>query len=180
VPPASEHDLGSALVDLWPQFLSFALSFLVIGLFWFGHHRMFRYIARFDLRLLWLNLGLLFCIAFLPFPTALLGEHEGERVAVLLYAGSMTVTGLASASLWRYASDGRRLLAEEVDEGLSRYLLQRSLVVPAAFLPSLAVAFASARAAEVLWLVMPGGTRAGRRSPRRGGSTRCCADRSRP
>jgi hypothetical protein len=53
------------------------------------------------------------------------------------------MTGLASASLWRYASGGGRLLAEGLDERLTRYLLQRSLVVPIAFALSIAAALAS-------------------------------------
>ena len=153
VPTRSDGDLASALADLWPQFLSFLLSFLVVGLFWIGHHRMFGYVARSDSRLLWLNLALLLCIAFLPFPTALLGEHEGDRVAVLFYASAMTATGLASASLWRYASAGGRLLASDADEAIVRYLSRRSVVVPLSFLPSLPVAFVSARAAEALWFL---------------------------
>jgi uncharacterized membrane protein len=153
VPRTVESDLSRALGDLWPQFLSFALSFVVIGLFWVGHHRLFRYIVRFDDRLLWLNLALLLCIAFLPFPTALVGEHEGNRVAVVFYACSMAVTGAASASVWRYASHRRRLLEHTVDERQIRYLFHRALVVPTAFLTSVAVALGSPRAAEALWLL---------------------------
>jgi hypothetical protein len=97
-PGTAEHDVAGALVDLVPQFLSFALSFFVIGQFWAAHHRMFRYISRFDLPLVWINLGLLFCIAFLPFPTELLGLHDTERVAVIFYTVAVFVTGMASAA----------------------------------------------------------------------------------
>ena len=68
--PAASEDVGEALLDRWPQFLSFILSFFVIGIFWMAHHRIFRYVARMDQGLLWLNLLFLMCIAFLPYPTA--------------------------------------------------------------------------------------------------------------
>jgi len=54
------------------RIISFAISFLVIGLFWMGHHRLFRYIAALDRRLIFINLLFLGTIAFLPYPTALL------------------------------------------------------------------------------------------------------------
>ena len=77
--PAATEDVGDALLDRWPQMLSFVLSFLVIGIFWMAHHRIFRYVANLDQRLIWLNLLFLMCVAFLPFPTAVLGDHDNSR-----------------------------------------------------------------------------------------------------
>ena len=84
--PAANEDVGAALLDRWPQFLSFILSFFVIGIFWIAHHRIFRYVARVDQRLLWLNLLFLMCIAFMPYPTAVLGEHDRTRASIIFYA----------------------------------------------------------------------------------------------
>jgi uncharacterized membrane protein len=154
VPAASEHDVGSALADRWPQFTSFGLSFLVIGLFWSRHHLMFRYIVKSDDVLLWLNLGLLLCIAFMPYPTPLVGEHSHDRAAAILYAGTMTTTSLAAAALWGYASYGGRLLVDGMDERVIRYFRHRTFVVPLAFASSLLVALGSVRAAELLWMLV--------------------------
>ena len=73
IPEATEN-VGDALLDRWPQMLSYVLSFLVIGVFWMAHHRIFRYVATIDQRLIWLNLLFLMCVAFIPFPTAVLGD----------------------------------------------------------------------------------------------------------
>jgi hypothetical protein len=70
-----------------------------------------------------------------------------------VYGGAMAVTGLVLSSVWRYASGGRRLIADDVDPPLVRYILHRSVVVPLAFAPSLAVALVSPRGAELLWLL---------------------------
>jgi uncharacterized membrane protein len=148
--PTGAEDVGAALLDRWPQFLSFVLSFLVIGIFWVAHHRMFGYIARVDTRLLWINLFLLMCVAFLPFPTAVLGDHDNTRASVVFYAGSMTLVGLASASVWRYASRAG-LLDDRADDRIVQYFSLRSVVVPASFLASIPFAFVDTRAAEALW-----------------------------
>src|SRR5215469_16375933 len=75
--PATAGDgrLSRALLALWPRYLAYLLSFLVIARFWVIHHQAFRLIARFDTALVWLNLLLLLFVAFLPFPTSVLGQH---------------------------------------------------------------------------------------------------------
>ena len=63
---------GNQLYESRDKILSFVISFLVIGLFWMGHHRLFRYITALDRPVIFLNLLFLGAIAFLPYPTALL------------------------------------------------------------------------------------------------------------
>ena len=63
---------ATSFMSLDDKILSFVISFLVIGLFWMGHHRLFRYITALDRPVIFLNLLFLGAIAFLPYPTALL------------------------------------------------------------------------------------------------------------
>lgn len=67
--------LAQSLKDLAPQFLGYLIGFLVIAAYWMTHHRVFRYIRRYESRLIWLNVLLLLCIAFLPFPTSLISRY---------------------------------------------------------------------------------------------------------
>jgi uncharacterized membrane protein len=62
-------DFGPVLREDISSIIGFAISFGVIGIFWVGHHSIFRYINAFDRRLILLNLFFLGIIAFLPFPT---------------------------------------------------------------------------------------------------------------
>jgi uncharacterized membrane protein len=94
------HELGR----LGPKFFSFGLSFWVIGRLWISHHVTFQYLRRWDMPMLWINLFWLACIVFLPFPTAVLGNHIALPGAARLYAATVTVTGLASTLLWWYAT----------------------------------------------------------------------------
>jgi TMEM175 potassium channel family protein len=52
---------------------------------------MFRAIRNYDRGLIWLNSLVLMCIAFLPFPTSLLGEYGDQQLVVAIYTGSLTV-----------------------------------------------------------------------------------------
>jgi uncharacterized membrane protein len=83
-----------ALADLMPSFFAFALSFLVIGRFWMGHHERFRSLRHYDPRLMWPNMLYLMAIAFMPFATAFLGRNLGHFVPALFYNTSMLVLSL--------------------------------------------------------------------------------------
>ena len=128
VPEATGDELGEDLVRLLPAFGSYALSFAVTALFWLGHRRSFAYIDRIDDRLLALNMLLLFVVAFLPFPSALMGEHGDEPVAAAFYGGWLTLLGGCSALLFWHAT-ARGLVTNDLDTRQRRYLLMRPTVV---------------------------------------------------
>ena len=112
VPGELEGSLGRELLDIWPQYAGYAVSFVTIGIMWVNHHRLIRQIERVDERFLFLNLGLLACIAFVPFPTRVLAEYvqtENARAAALLYGITLTVTAVFFNAVWLYASRRGRL-----------------------------------------------------------------------
>jgi len=150
--PAATEDVGAALLDRWPQILSFILSFLVIGIFWRAHHRIFRYIAGVDELLITINLLFLMCVAFLPFPTAVLGNHDSSRASVVFYAASIGATGAVLAATWQYVVHAG-LLNDRADPRVVRYITRRSLVTPLCFLGSIPFAFINPRLATFLWFV---------------------------
>jgi len=68
-------ELPGELLSLWPRYLGYFLSFVSISVFWMIHHAIFRPIRAYDRTLLYLNFLFLMVVAFVPFPTALLGEY---------------------------------------------------------------------------------------------------------
>ncbi|HEY6380101.1 MAG TPA: TMEM175 family protein [Candidatus Dormibacteraeota bacterium] len=92
VPAIRPGDLGSALLKLWPAYVSFLASFLYIAVIWLNHHAAFRRIRSVDRLLIWANMGVLLGAVVLPFPTAVLanafgaGNRTDEQAAVALYA----------------------------------------------------------------------------------------------
>ena len=154
--PATTSDLPKALLKLWPQYLAYVLSFVVIARFWVTHHLAFRLIARYDAVLVWLNLVLLMFVAFLPFPTAVLGEHNGSPAAAVLYGAAVVLAGAASAAYWWYASGRGGLLRPDVGAARVRAIRARGLSGPVFFALTLPIAAFVPYAAEILWfLVFP-------------------------
>jgi uncharacterized membrane protein len=154
IPGGSSDSLGDQLVHIWPQYLAYAISFVTIGIMWVNHHRLIRQMGRIDEPFLFLNLGLLACVAFVPFPTRILAEFvrtDDGRAAALLYGITLTTTAVFFISVWLYASRGGRLLHANADprmvSGITRSYLPGVPMYAAATL----VAFASAEASAALF-----------------------------
>lgn len=88
-------ELPRRLLELWPRFLSFFISFWIVGVYWRAHHRTFRYIKRYDRGLLVINLWFLMWVVLMPFSGSLLGEYGGEQISVVLYDSHMIVAGVS-------------------------------------------------------------------------------------
>jgi uncharacterized membrane protein len=148
--------LVTALLELWPSYLAYLISFLTIAVMWVNHHNMFRLIRRTDNALLFLNSLLLMFITFLNFSTALLADyikHPELQVAALVYTGTMVVLAGLWNLLWRYVTAHRHLLASNVDPALIQTINRRyrsSILYVIAFL----LVFVSPAAGIALVLAM--------------------------
>ena len=150
---APHGDLGTFLVDLWPAYLAYAVSFLTIGIMWVNHHLLFDNFASVDRPLLLLNILLLMLIAFVPFPTRIAAEFARSEVdrrnAALLYGITMTATAIVFFALWMYGS--HRLLRADADpvvvSGITRSYLPGTPLYASATL----LAFVSSIASLVMF-----------------------------
>jgi uncharacterized membrane protein len=128
VPPESAPGgLGNALVDLWPSYLAFLVSFATIGVMWLNHHRLFTLINKVDDGLIGLNLLLLLGVTWVPFPTALLAEHllgPDQHIAAVVYAGTGFGLALVFNGLWRHVVRHRQVVDHlDVDAITRQYAL---------------------------------------------------------
>jgi len=147
--------LPEALLRLWPSFLAYVISFLQIGVIWANHHNRFRFIERSDHVLLFLNILFLMCVAFIPFPTALLAEYldgtAAEReTAGVIYAGTLAVTAVFFTVLWLYAAVNRRLVNRNLEPHLLRTMTRRYLLGTVAYLLVFLLAFVNVAASLAL------------------------------
>ncbi len=151
----SVSELVPRLGELWPKLLSYTLSFVLVGIYWVAHHNTFHYIQRSDRNLLWLNILLLMCIVFLPFPTALLGQYPEQRVSIIIYAGTLVITGLVLQLLWWYATSGRRLVDSNIDPRLVQWATRRNLMAPLLYLLAIGISVFSVPSSLVLFILVP-------------------------
>jgi uncharacterized membrane protein len=98
--PGQVGQLGTKLLDQLASYVSYLISFTVISIYWYSHHRLFRYVRRWDFWLIALNLGALLFIAVMPFPTAIMGRYGDQTVAVVIYAAILGSAGLFIWLMW--------------------------------------------------------------------------------
>jgi uncharacterized membrane protein len=148
---ADGHDLAVALWSLLPRFLGFLVSFVVVGSFWMSHHRMFRLVRGTDGTLLLVNLLFLLFVAFIPFPTAILGRYVFIPEAEALYAGWVAAAGFAKLGVWLY-SVRRRLVADGIDAAGVRLTTVQNTIPACLFAASIPLAWVHWIAPIVVWV----------------------------
>jgi uncharacterized membrane protein len=161
----SIHDLAEALDDLSGAFASFFISFAVIGRYWLAHHQFISLLKAMDPAFIGLNLVYLAFIAFLPFPTALLGEYFSNPLSIVIYAVSVAVASGMEVVLFRHAYRAD-LLRRQIPAEVYRFGVIASLSPVAFFLVSIPFAFLSTTLAVCIWfLTAPFGILAERWAP---------------
>jgi uncharacterized membrane protein len=149
------HDLPPIVKGLGPYLLSYVLSFAMIGVYWVGHHNIFHHIRRSNRVLLWLNLLFLMCVAFLPYPAALLGRYPHERIPLIVYGLTLICTGLSLQLLWWYAAVWAKLIPAKPSRFLIRQASFKILAVPAISLLSIGISFINPMASVWIYLMVP-------------------------
>jgi uncharacterized membrane protein len=97
VPPPGSGELGHELLQEWPSYVAYIITFITIGIIWINHHAAFSRLRSVDHSILMWNLLLLLTVSVLPFTTALMAaylkEGSGERLAAGIYGASFLVMG---------------------------------------------------------------------------------------
>jgi uncharacterized membrane protein len=147
-------ELPGVLLSLWSKYLGYILSFVVISTFWIIHHSIFRPIRAYDRNLLYINFLFLMFVAFVPFPTSLLGEYGNHQLPVAVYAATLAVGRLLLTTIEWYSVRHDRLLDEAQDPATVRFLLIRGLTVPAIYLLTIVISIFSVQAAIWSWVIL--------------------------
>ena len=154
VAPA-QPDLSRTLLDQWPAYAAYLVSFLTIGIIWVNHHTLLEHITRVDRRFLYLNLLLLLSVAVVPFPTSVVGEYikdaRGATPALVLYGLVALLIAVAFALIFFYATADGRLVR---DRDAGRRIRSEGRLFPiglVAYSAGIALAFASPIASLVVY-----------------------------
>ena len=155
LPTELTTELPRQVLHLWPQLLSYMMSFVIVGIYWVAHHVMFHHIKRSDRVLLWLNIAFLMFIAFIPFPTGLISRYGAVQTAVVVYAGTLTVTGVLLETLWWYATRGHYLVEKDLADRVVRLGTIKTIIAPCVYALSIAVSFLSPKLCIIFFVAVP-------------------------
>lgn len=148
-------ELKTALINLWPQIISYIVSFMVLAVFWIGHHNQFTSIKFSDRTFLWINIFFLMSVAFIPFSTALFGDYNNQHLAILIYGGNLIITGIFLYWHWWYATKNHRLVAADLDHKIIAIAKFRILIGIIFYMVAIAVSFVSIKTSIVMFVILP-------------------------
>ena len=143
--------VSDALSKDYRAFFGYVETFLIIGIWWVNHHRVFRFVERYDSTLLWLNLVFLLTVAVAPFVVGLFLQYPETSAALFLFSLEMALSGFLLAGIWAYAGH-RGLLSSEADPVIRKYLRTRGWVIPSFFLAGALIAPVLPLAVQFVWV----------------------------
>ncbi len=148
----NETAMTGALLSLWPQYLVYAVTFATVGIMWFNHYALFHGARYVSYSTLIANLALLMLVAFLPFPTMLLGEHGLLSSLVFFYSLIMVLISICFGVLYFVTK-----LGPEEPVTLGGYIRSRTAwntVGPVAYAAAALLAFLSPLSSVILIAVL--------------------------
>jgi uncharacterized membrane protein len=146
-----------ALLELWPVFLSYVLSFIYVGIYWNNHHHFFQLTPEVNGAILWANLHLLFWLSLVPFATSWVGENGFAAGPAAAYGAVLLMCAIAFFIMERVivaaqGADSPLKQAVGIDlKGKLSPILYLSGVALAFFAPAISYALYALVAA--MWLV---------------------------
>lgn len=136
---ATPRDFLISLARLIPNFIGYFFSFLVIGAYWVGHHKVYGMIVDWNYGLIWRNVFFLMTIAFMPFASAFFSEYFTELVPLVVYALTFSLAGILEIVQFRYAFRHGLMDPEAKAEDVS-HIAWRMSVLPVAGLTAIVIA----------------------------------------
>jgi len=148
-------DLSQLLAGQWPKFFNYALSFLLLAIFWIVHHQQFHVIRRTDRRHVWINIGILMFVALMPFSTDVAGDYSRETLAELLFSANLMILGLLFLLNWVYACWHHRLVDPDLDRETIVRGIRRSSITPVVAAVSMVLSLFLPRWGLTVYMLIP-------------------------
>jgi uncharacterized membrane protein len=136
----SERELAAALCSMGPQWLTYGMSFLTLGIFWAGQQTQLNHIGEGTRDLTWIHLGFLFSITLMPLSTRLLAEFIEYRLALGLYWLNIFAPGVMLYWSWAYATHAG-LIKQDTPEEVRGSICRRILIAQSLYAMGAALCF---------------------------------------
>ncbi|MDD1727937.1 MAG: DUF1211 domain-containing protein, partial [Methanospirillum sp.] len=150
----NSFQLSNDLIQEIPRFLYFLLTFLITWAYWVKHHRVFRFIRRYDDVLIRLNMFFLLFILLMPFITKVINEHSGIQIAVIIAALGYAAPGYLASIMWHYASTNYRLIDTKIPHDYIKNTIIENYISPILFTVSILFSFINPAYTMYSWFLL--------------------------
>ena len=132
-------DFLSAMKMIGSDFLCYVISFVVLGIMWYGHRMMFEYIGRTNRYFIFLGVLFYMVVCLVPFSTRMLAHETLKWYAILIYAINLSLCNLSLYAQWTYGINKPSLLERELPNEVRKEARVLFLISPVVY--SIAIAF---------------------------------------
>lgn len=148
--------LLSALWHLIPKILIYVIGFLNIAVYWINHHQLFHVLHRTDRGFLWLNCMLLLVLAFMPFPTSVIGEYPTLVTSTTFFGGMMMITAFIFGTMRAYSTYyGCLIDCDRIDDMCAKWAVLKSYSGVLFYAVAVLSGYFSTKIAIALFFVIP-------------------------
>jgi len=151
----TQTGLDRLLLQQIPKFSNYALSFILLAIFWIVHHQQFYFIQRTNRGHLWINIFVLMFVALIPFSTSLIGDYSQDRIAKSFFGANMFMIGALLSWNWSYATKNHRLVEHNLSQQRIVLGKRRGLVTPLVSLLAMILPWANVPSSSYAYILIP-------------------------
>lgn len=153
--PENEKELINSLLSIYPHFIHYILSFLLLGIFWIAHHRQFQFIVRLDKFSIWINILILLFICLIPFSASLVSEYSDLSIAAIFFETNLLLIGVLYLFFWKYATENFRLIDKNTPHEIIKIFYYRSSIIPLISILGILLSLEISGFSTVIYIIVP-------------------------
>jgi uncharacterized membrane protein len=155
IPPIINNSLFNAIIQIWPDLITFFGSFILLGVFWFGHRAALHYIKHANHVFHWLEIILLMFVSIIPFSASLISKYYYNETAIIIYGLNLIAIGITLTIQWYYASNNHRLVDSNLPKSIINFAKIRSMLAPFCYLIAVLLSFVDYKISLVIYTIVP-------------------------
>ena len=148
-------DFVHALHESWEGFLCYMISFIVLGIMWFGHRMMFEYISRTDRYFIFLGVLFYMVVCLVPFSTIFLAHNTLTWYAIMVYGINLSLCNLTLFAQWRYGICKPALMHKELPDEVKKEATILFLLSPVVYGIAIVVSFFAPVVSIIIYVITP-------------------------
>ncbi len=149
------HDFTTAMHHTWYGLLCYAISFIVLGIMWFGHRIMFEYIGRTDRYFIFLGVLFYMVVCLVPFSTRLLAKDTFEWYAIMVYGLNLSLCNLTLYCQWLYGMSKPHMMHRQVPAEVKKEARLQFLLSPVVYAIAIIISFYIPRISIAIFIITP-------------------------
>jgi len=153
-PDVDYSQFVTTLGSLLPRILAYVMSFIIIGLYWVVHHNSMHAMKKTDRGFLWLNILLLLCVSFIPFPTSLLGRYPFQAWPIIIYGITLITCNAVGYVMLVYVNFHPHLAIPDFSKRYIRSHTPVYLVVNGSYLGAILLAHSSPLLSYLIYIAV--------------------------